>query len=157
MVADISKREKSQNKLQLQQKIEHLNARMGEKQNSEKTNEKYMQLKKIILDIINRNKHRASYASNGKWSSIEEIILVGTIYDQVFRNPELCKESWKIITRNFQKHSEKLRVISKKKKKESDIKRYFKHLERENIKMNGNLFKTFHLKWKLLKELEQEI
>eukprot|EP00924_Labyrinthula_sp_SR-Ha-C_P008443 snap_masked-scaffold_11-processed-gene-12.60-mRNA-1 protein AED:1.00 eAED:1.00 QI:0/-1/0/0/-1/1/1/0/150 len=108
---------------------------------------------KVNLEIALREFERNSPAVPGQWSNIERVVLVGNIYDQLFNNPVLCKESWNIIVRRFLKHCDQLKIKTSRTRTSSAIQRYFKELKKENVAKNQTLFRALHVQWKLLKAL----
>eukprot|EP00924_Labyrinthula_sp_SR-Ha-C_P008400 snap_masked-scaffold_11-processed-gene-11.14-mRNA-1 protein AED:1.00 eAED:1.00 QI:0/-1/0/0/-1/1/1/0/147 len=103
----------------------------------------------MFLNAIGKSEEQCS----GYWTNLERIVLVGNIYDQLFCNPVLCKESWEVIVANFQKHCDQLGLSATRKRTKSAIQRYFKELKKENLAKNQVLFRNLHFQWKLLKSL----
>eukprot|EP00924_Labyrinthula_sp_SR-Ha-C_P015258 snap_masked-scaffold_9-processed-gene-12.36-mRNA-1 protein AED:1.00 eAED:1.00 QI:0/-1/0/0/-1/1/1/0/156 len=90
-----------------------------------------------------------------KWTSLERIVLVGCVYDQLFLNPMLRKKSWKNILTQFENYFKKFEktIFYVKSRSISAIKRYFKELKRENSSKDNLLLKTLHAQWRFIKTL----
>jgi len=105
-------------------------------------------------------KPRSSGQANGvlnfeggkHYSRIENVVLVGEIYTQLFVNPALKKKTWVIIAKNFEKFfndnpSQQQTCI----RTSGALERHFKVLKEQNRKEGGSMFAEMYEEYKNLK------
>lgn len=88
------------------------------------------------------NKSFVGSSEGGKhYAHIENVVLVGNIYVQLFKNPALKKQTWSLISEEYQKffinHPEYKLNCNRTK---GALERHFKVLKEQNRKEGGDMF-----------------
>eukprot|EP00924_Labyrinthula_sp_SR-Ha-C_P013420 snap_masked-scaffold_5-processed-gene-1.46-mRNA-1 protein AED:0.26 eAED:1.00 QI:0/-1/0/1/-1/1/1/0/100 len=90
--------------------------------------------------------------STDDWCAVESTVLIGTVYDEIFYDPDLPESSWETIGRNF--HSARMEedVSSHETRTVEELKRRFQDLQAINAPTKGALFYSMYKVWKFRKE-----
>ena len=87
------------------------------------------------------------------YSRIENVVLVGEIYTQLFISPALKKQTLVAIAKNFEKFFEQNRSQQQTCVRTSGaLERHFKVLKEQNRKVGGTMFAELYDEYKAFKK-----
>eukprot|EP00924_Labyrinthula_sp_SR-Ha-C_P008163 snap_masked-scaffold_11-processed-gene-4.35-mRNA-1 protein AED:1.00 eAED:1.00 QI:0/-1/0/0/-1/1/1/0/92 len=79
---------------------------------------------------------------------LESAILVGNLYNQMYLNPSLNSETWKLIHQGFHKDCLSLGVYEGLDRREGELRNHFDSMIETNVGSKGNMFRSMHALWK---------
>lgn len=106
-----------------------------------------------MLKRRNNDKTSVSTSNEGgkHYSHQENVILVGNIYEELFKNPALKKKTWTTILHNFNaffESSSKYKMTCAR--TAGALERHFKVLKEQNRSEGGKMFKKLYLEFQQL-------
>lgn len=105
----------------------------------------------------NDNENSVLNFEGGKhYSRIENVVLVGEIYTQLFINPALKKQTWVVIAKNFEKFfQENPNQQQTCVRTSGALERHFKVLKEQNRKEGGTMFAELYEEYKAFHKLKK--